>query len=133
LPVSWTYHRRITGRTFILTLPGEAGSTILGADVAFVRAERLLTAADDDAYFPGTPDLAVEIASPSQFRPELGAKAWLWLRRGARLVWVVWPRHQEVDVWTPGHEVPRTLRIGDSVDGGEVLPSFTLSLAELFG
>ncbi|HVA91863.1 MAG TPA: Uma2 family endonuclease [Chloroflexota bacterium] len=117
---------------FDLTLPGEAGPTILGADVAFVRAERLTALIDEDAYFPGAPDLVVEIASPSQFRPVLGAKAWLWLRRGARLVWVVWPRQQEIDVWTPGQETPRTLRLGDAVEGGDVLPGFTLSLADLF-
>lgn len=117
---------------FDLTLPGDSGSTILGADVAFVRADRLAMLTDENAYFPGAPDLVVEIASPSQFRPELGAKAWLWLRRGARLVWVVWPRHQEIDVWTPGQETPRTLRLGESVEGGGVLPGFTLSLAELF-
>ncbi len=118
---------------FDLTLPGDAGSTILGADVSFVRAERLAAITDQNAYFPGAPDLVVEIASPSQFRPEVGAKAWLWLRRGARLVWVVWPRQQEIDVWTPGQETPRTLRLGDVVEGGGVLPGFTLSLTDLFG
>ena len=116
---------------FDLTVPGDSGSTILGADVSFVRAERLATITRN-AYIPGAPDLAVEIASPSQFRPVLGAKAWLWLSRGAHLVWVVWPERQELDVWTPGEETPRTLRLGDAVDGGDVLPGFTLSLADLF-
>lgn len=117
---------------FDLTLPGEAGPTILGADVAFVRAERLAALTVPSTYIPGAPDLVVEIASPSQFRPELGAKAWLWLRRGASLVWVVWPQRQELDVWTPGQEMPRILRLGDAVEGGDVLPGFTLSLADLF-
>ncbi len=101
--------------------------------MAFVRAERLDPPFDENAYIPGAPDLVVEIASPSQFRPAVGAKAWLWLRRGARLVWVVWPERQELDVWTPGMETPRIQRLGDAVDGGDVLPGFTLSLAELFG
>lgn len=116
---------------FDLTVPGDPGSTVLGADISFVRAERLATISKN-AYIPGAPDLAVEIASPSQFRPELGAKAWLWLRRGARLVWVVWPERKELDVWTPGQETPRTLHLGDTVEGGDVLPGFTLSLADLF-
>jgi hypothetical protein len=30
-------------------------------------------------------------------------------------------------------ETPRIQRLGDAVDGGDVLPGFTLSLAELFG
>jgi Uma2 family endonuclease len=118
---------------FDLTLPGASGPTILGPDVAFVRAERLAALTDLRTYIPGAPDLVVEIASPSQYRPEVGAKAWFWLRRGARLVWVVWPERQELDVWTPGQETPLTLRLGDAAEGGDVLPGFTLSLAELFG
>ena len=122
----------VGGTGFDLTLPGDDGPTVLGADVSFVRVERLAALADENAYIPGAPDLVVEIASSSQFRPMLGAKAWLWLSRGARLVWVVWPERQELDVWTPGQETPRTLRLGDAVEGGDVLPGFTLSLADLF-
>jgi Uma2 family endonuclease len=117
---------------FDLTLPGEQAATVLGADAAFMRAERMPPADGSDAYITGAPDLAVEIASPSQYRPELGAKAWLWLQRGARLVWVVWPQRREVDVWTPGNDLPATLRLGETLDGGDVLPGFTYPLADLF-
>jgi Uma2 family endonuclease len=116
---------------FDLTRPGETEETMLGADVAFVRAERVPLADDDDAYIPGPPDLAVEIASGSQYRPEMSAKAWVWLQRGTRMVWVVWPKRNEVDVWTPEREEPLTLRAGDDIDGGEVLPGFICPVAEL--
>lgn len=86
---------------------------------------------DEDEYIAGPPDLAVEIASPSQFRPEMGAKAWLWLQRGTRLVWVVWPKRRHVDVWTPAQDVPVTLHIGDTLDGADVLRGFTYALADL--
>lgn len=56
----------------------------------------------------------------------------MWLRLGARLVWVVWPQRQEVDVWTPGSDLPATLRLGDRLGGGDVVPAFTCSLADLF-
>lgn len=118
---------------FDLTLPGEPEQTVLGADVAFLRLERLPpTGGDAQSYIAGAPDLVIEIVSPSQFRPEMGAKAWLWLQRGARLVWVVWPKSQEVDVWIPGQEVPVTRRIDEVLDGGEVLPGFSYALADLF-
>lgn len=81
---------------------------------------------DDEGYISGAPDLAVEIASPTRFRPEMGAKAWSWLRRGAWLVWVVWPRRRQVDVWVPGHEAPVTLGIGDALDGADVLPDLRI-------
>lgn len=120
---------------FDLKLPGEPVQTVLGADVAFLRADRVPPEPegdDDEDYIVGPPDLVVEIASPSQYRPEMGAKAWLWLQRGARLVWVVWPQRREVDVWTPGRDVPATLSTGDTLDGGDVLPGFTYALADLF-
>jgi hypothetical protein len=62
----------------------------------------------------------------------MGAKAWLWLQRGACFVWVVWPTRRQVDVWTSGQEVPMTLNIGDTLDGADVLPGFTYALADLF-
>lgn len=106
---------------------------MLGADVAFLRLERLPpTGSDAQSYIAGAPDLMVEIVSSSQFKPEQGAKAWLWLQRGARLVWFVWPKREEVDVWIPGEEVPITRRIDDVLDRGQVLPGFRYALADLF-
>jgi Uma2 family endonuclease len=126
--------RVYVGRTgFDLTLPGEPVATVLGADVAFLRAERVPPENQDgDRYVAGPPDLAVEIAAPSQLQPEMGAKAWLWLQRGVSFVWVVWPMGRQVDVWTSGQEVPMTLNIGDTLDGADVLPGFTYALADLF-
>jgi len=117
---------------FDLTLPGEPLETVLGADVAFLRTGRAPAEGDDEAYSAGAPDLVVEIASPSQYRPEMGVKAWLWLQRGARLVWVVWPQRHQVDVWTPGQDAPVSLTITDALDGGEVLPGLTYRLDDLF-
>src|SRR5579875_3419446 len=49
---------------FNLTLPGERRETVLAPDIAFVRAENLALTRTDD--FPRVaPDLAVEVASPS--------------------------------------------------------------------
>jgi Uma2 family endonuclease len=124
--------RVYVGKTgFDLTRPGEPGATVLGADVAFLPVERV-PPENHDGYIDGPPDLAVEIASPSQVQPEMGAKAWLWLQRGAHFVWVVWPTRRRIDVWTPEQEVPMTLNIGDTLDGADVLPGFTYALADLF-
>lgn len=76
-----------------LTRPGEPADTVLGADVAFVCAERLPLPPPrrGTSYRLLAPDVVVEIASPSQYQPEMGEKAQLWLDRGVRLVRVVWP------------------------------------------
>jgi Uma2 family endonuclease len=128
---------RVTGAdgTYDLTQPGDEGATGLVPDVAFVRAERLPPRASP-AYakaLPLAPDLVVEVASPTQYRPEMAAKARLYLAAGVRLVWIVWPKYQQVDVWRPGADQPlATLEIGAALDGLDVLPGFTYPLADLF-
>ena len=108
-------------------------NTVLAPDVAFVRADRMPSRASAtwDAYWPLAPDLAVEIASPTQYRPELAAKAHRWLAAGVRLLWVVWPSTRQIDVWRPGAPVA-TLGLADTLDGLDVLPGFTYPIARLF-
>jgi Uma2 family endonuclease len=82
------------------------------------------------------PDLVVEVASPSQFRPELREKAERYITAGVRLVWVVWPRSQQVDVWQldaqGAAQLVATLQLGDALDGLDVLPGFSYPLSDLF-
>lgn len=121
--------------TYDLTLPGDQYATALTPDVAYVRAGRLAAMGTPEAkkYAKVAPDLAAEIVSPSQYHPEMDAKARLFLARGVRLVWVIWPTAQEVDVWRPGSMTPvATLHANDTLDGLDVLPGFTLPVAELF-
>ena len=63
----------------------------------------------------------------------MGAKARRYLKAGTRLVWIVWPRRRQVDVWRPGDQTPsQTLGLADSLDGLDVVPDFTYPLAKLF-
>lgn len=115
---------------FNVTRPSERRETVLAPDVAFVRAEHApLTETDD---FPHVaPDLAVEVASPSDSRRRMGEKARRWLDRGVRLVWVVWPRRREIDVWRAGAAQPCILTAADLLDGGDVLPGFSIPVAQV--
>jgi Uma2 family endonuclease len=100
-------------------------------DVAFITTERL--PADEDAFraVRAAPDLAVEVRSPSDTREDLIDKADEYLAAGTRLVWIFDPMSRTVTVKTPdGGE--RTLGVDDELDGGEVLPGFTLRLSEIF-
>lgn len=117
------------------TRPGEAKETALIPDIAYVRAERVPEKGSSE--YKGAPhlapDLVVEVASPNQYRPEMAAKARLYLDRGVRLVWVVWPADRQVDVWLPGADAPiQTLTVADSLDGLDVVPGFTHLVADLF-
>ena len=114
--------------------PERPEDTELGPDVAFVRADRVpaRTSPDYSKAWPLAPDLAVEVASPFQYHSGMGAKARLYLSYGTRLVWVIWPRWQQVDVWRPGDEEATVLRIGDTLDAGDVAPGFIYPVANLF-
>jgi Uma2 family endonuclease len=48
--------------------------TVLGPDVAFVSQERVEAIADTKGYWPGPPDLAVEVVSPGDRPAEVGTK-----------------------------------------------------------
>jgi Uma2 family endonuclease len=113
-----------------------ARGTGLAPDVGFVEAAHLPphVVFDEDRAVPFAPDLAVEVASPSQYRPAMARKAQRYLSAGTRLVWIVWPRRREVDVWRPGDMQPsQVLNEGKVLDGEGVVPGFTYPVSDLFG
>jgi Uma2 family endonuclease len=119
---------------FLLSKAGEP-DTVLTPDIAFIRTDRV--PAPDTRDWKGfprlAPDLVVEIASPSQHRPEMAVKAKLWLDAGAQLVWVIWPSARQVDVWSADHgRELKTLEGSDVLEGGTVLPGFTFPVAQLW-
>jgi Uma2 family endonuclease len=88
---------------------------------------------DPDKPYPFAPDLAVEVTSPAQYRPAMKAKAERYLAGGTALVWIVWPKRRQVDVWRPGDTQPSaTLGDGDMLDGENVVPGFSYPVASLF-
>lgn len=117
----------VGGRTgFLLSTDPD---TVRTADVAFVRVDRV--AKPPRGYFPGAPDLAVEVVSPDDRAGEVHDKARMWLEAGARLVWVVWPETKTVTVHRPRGE-PQTLREGDSLTGEDVLLGFQCDVSAAF-
>ena len=82
-------------------------------------------------YYEEIPDLVVEVASPSDSVREVNDKAWMWLSYGTRLVWVLHPNRRRVDVHHLGGAVA-TLTNEETLSGGDVLPGFECSLADIF-
>jgi Uma2 family endonuclease len=105
--------------------------SVLKPDVSFVSAARLPAEEAWKGAVPFAPDLAVEIESPSNTRSELLRKVSLYLAGGSRLVWLVRPELRTVTVFSPDSP-ERTLGEADMLDGGDVVPGFSLPLAELF-
>ena len=97
-------------------------------DVAFVKQERLQKT---PGYFYGAPDLAIEIVSPSQSRPQFVKKAALYLQYGTEQVWLVFPGKRRIEVHT-ADDIPTVYDETDSIPGGTLLPGFELTISQLF-
>ncbi|MDX2162364.1 MAG: Uma2 family endonuclease [bacterium] len=82
------------------------------------------------AYLPFPPDLAVEVASPSDTARRMFHKVNAYQRAGT-VTWVVWPDDKTIDVYAPG-EMPRTFDVSGALDGGALLPGFALPLKDVF-
>lgn len=121
--------RFYTGDTNFV-LEGEPGEVRLKRrpDVAFVAQSRLQKT---KGYFYGSPDLAIEIKSPSQRRAKMLTKVNEYLTHGVRQVWLVLPDERQVEVHTPDGAV-QVYGIGQMLPGGELLPGFELDLAKIF-
>ena len=133
--LTYTESRRlgvVTGADGVYHFLG--ADTGLIPDVGFYIAERDDLAPDDTKPIPFAPDLAIEVASPSQGGSEMAAKARIYLRAGTRLVWVVWPQSLHVDVWR--HDIltglAQLLGVNDLLDGEDVIPGFSYAVSTLF-
>jgi Uma2 family endonuclease len=105
--------------------------TVRGADIAFVSIARVPAGARPPGYFPGAPDLAVEVVSPGDTLSEVEDKVDDYLSAGTRLVWVVNPRRKTVTVHRP-QAPPRLLGEADTLTGEDVVPDFRCGVAEIF-
>ena len=100
-------------------------------DIAFISAEKLPLDVRIRGYTDVVPELVVEIASPNDTVAAVYDKAMMWLHYGVALVWVVDPDTRTIDVHQNGAPTI-TLTEDDTLDGGTVLPGFTLPLREVF-
>ncbi|MFI5459569.1 MAG: Uma2 family endonuclease [Isosphaerales bacterium] len=80
---------------------------------------------------PLSPDLVVEVLSDSNTPAEMERKRGEYFTSGVRLIWEVDPESRVVAVYTPDGAVA-LLDASQTLNGGAVLPGFTLNLSELF-
>ena len=105
--------------------------TVRAPDVAFVAKERIPAAGKPEGFWPGAPDLAVEVVSPSDRFTEVLEKVEEYLAAGTRLVWVALPRIRAILVCHPSGEI-KMLREDDELNGEDVLPGFSCRVKEIF-
>lgn len=105
--------------------------TVRAPDVAFIRQERIEEVGEVEGYWPGAPDLAVEVISPGDLYTEVEEKVFTWLEAGTRLVVVVDPRRHTVTVYRGKGDI-RVLTEGELLRGEDVVPGWEVAVEELF-
>ena len=104
---------------------------VLAPDASFVRKVRVEAVGDGDGFFPGPPDLAIEVISPSDRYTEVEAKVEEWFNAGTLMVVVVNPRNRTVRVYRSLADSD-LLTVEDTLDGGNVVPGWRLPVSEIF-
>jgi Uma2 family endonuclease len=102
-------------------------------DVAFISKAR--HAELSGVEFPIAPDIAVEIISASEDSIEVLRKAGRYIATGTQRVWLVYEKEKAIFVCQPGSSGNMDIKeygIQDILDGGTVLPGFTLKIRDIF-
>lgn len=129
-------HARQTGSG--VTVAAETGfllarapDTVRAPDAAFISKRRAEQVGRTVKYWPGAPDLAVEVISPNDTFHEVQDKALEWLTAGATAVLVIDPAKQTATVYRGKGDV-HVHSAEDTLDLGDAVPGFILVVAELF-
>jgi Uma2 family endonuclease len=97
-------------------------------DVSFRRTDEPIV---EKGAIEGMPDLAVEIKSPDDSNKDMRAAAEFYIANGCKLVWLVFPEKKMVEVHRPDADF-ETYLSDETLSGGDVLPDFSMSVAEIF-
>lgn len=110
---------------------GSKPDTVRAPDIAFIRQQRVAEVGETKGYWPGAPDLAVEVLSPNDTIEEVEEKVSEWLTAGTRQVWVVSAKLRTVTLYRSPIDIS-VLTENDLLDGGDVLPGFRIQVKEIF-
>jgi Uma2 family endonuclease len=103
-------------------------------DISFIPKARLLSlglSPSSRKFFPGAPDLAVEVLSPNNTRAEMDARLKDFFASGTQIAWLINPEEQCVEVChSPTQR--KLLGSGTDLDGEHLLPGFHYPIADLF-
>ena len=105
--------------------------TVRAPDIAFIHKSRLPAVPPAEAFWPGAPDLAVEVVSPSDTLGEVDDKVKAWLDSGAKMVWVVNPKWRNVTIYQSSTDI-KVLSEDDELTGEDVVPGFRCRVRDIF-
>ena len=105
--------------------------TVRGADVAFISNERYAQRQKKTGFLDVAPELIVEIMSPDDRWSEVKQKLKEYFAVGVKLVWVADPADKTVYAYRSLTDA-REFTAADALTGDEVLPGFSVKVADLF-
>ena len=130
-----TTHAEATGRGEVMT--GEVGiyirrdpDTVRAADILFISHERLARSAPS-SYLDVAPELVVEVFSPTDRWNKVLEKLADYFSAGVDRVWVLIPGLRRVLAYRSPVDAVQ-LDEGEILADEEILPGFSVSVAELF-
>ncbi len=88
----------------------------------------------EESFFPIAPDFAAEIIAPGDWenpKRYLSERMKAYTTAQVRLLWLVYPQRQEIEIYAHGAYL-KTATLEDILDGGDVLPGFTLAAKMIF-
>lgn len=101
-------------------------------DVAFIQWGRFPGGQfPKERVYKIAPDLAVEILSEGNTKEEMELKLDEYFEAGVRLVWYIDPKPRTACIYTARDQMT-TIGLDGNLEGGDVLPGFSLRLGELF-
>ena len=101
-------------------------------DVAVMSGKALLEAEREPKRpLEGAPELAIEVASPSDTSAMIGRKLDHFLAAGSKAVWVLYPESRQVHVHRVGR---KTVKLGENqfLEEPEILPGLRIAMQEIF-
>lgn len=112
-------------------LIAENPDTVRAPDMAFIATDRL-PPKGPPGWVRVMPDLVAEVVSSGDRPAEIAEKVQMWLDAGVKLVWVLYPTRQVIEVHQPNQGV-LTLPAGATLEGGTVVPGFACPVSQIFG
>jgi Uma2 family endonuclease len=103
-------------------------------DISFIRKERLQALgfkSNSQNFFPGAPDLAVEVLSPNNTRAEIDERLKDFFGSGTQIAWIINPDTECVEV-CHAPDQRKLVGSGADLDGEHLLPGFRYPIADLF-
>ena len=101
-------------------------------DISFVCRERLKgLRRTKGEFFPGAPDLAVEVLSPNNTRAEIDRRLKDFFSSGTQIAWIIDPTQRCAEVCYSATN-RKLVGPGGLLEGEHVLPGFRYPIAELF-